>query len=67
MSESALLRRLVAASVPRIHSAEEPIGPLEPLPVGWRVSVRLRADDLLLLRERALARELPVSTYVSLW
>jgi len=66
MSESALLRRLVEASLPRIHSADEPIGSLEPLPVGWRISVRLQADDLLLLRERASARELPVSTYVSL-
>ncbi len=66
MSESALLRRLVAASVLRIRSADELVGPLAPLPAGWRISVRLRADDLLLLRERALARELPVSTYVSL-
>jgi hypothetical protein len=66
MSESALLRRLVEASLPRIHSADESIGPLEPLPEGWRISVRLRADDLLLLRERAMSRELPVSTYVSL-
>ena len=66
VSESALLRRLVEVSLPRIHSADESIGPLDPLPVGWRISVRLRADDLLLLRERALAREIPVSTYVSL-
>jgi Bacterial mobilisation protein (MobC) len=66
ISESALLRRLVEASLPPIHSADEPIGPMEPLPVGWRISVRLRADDLLLLRERAVAREMPVSTYVSL-
>ncbi len=66
VSESALLRRVVEVSLPRIHAADEPVGPLEPLPLGWRISVRLRADDLLLLRERALARELPVSTYVSL-
>lgn len=66
VSESALLRRLVEASVLRFHGADEAIGPLEPLPKGWRISVRLRADDLLLLRERAMARELPVSTYVSL-
>jgi hypothetical protein len=66
MSESALLRRLVEASLPRMHAADESGGPLKPLPEGWRISVRLRADDLLLLRERALARELPASTYVSL-
>jgi Bacterial mobilisation protein (MobC) len=46
--------------------ADESIGPVKPLPEGWRISVRLHADDLLLLRERALAREIPVSTYVSL-
>lgn len=31
-----------------------------------RLSIRLRSDDLLLLRERAKAREMPTSTYVSL-
>jgi len=66
LSESAFLRRLVAASLPRIHATDEPLGPVPPLPEGWRISVRLRADDLLLLRERALARDLPVSAYVSL-
>jgi hypothetical protein len=66
LSESAFLKRLVAASVPRIRSADEPVDPVKPLPEGWRISVRLHADDLLLLRERALAREIPVSTYVSL-
>lgn len=66
LSESALLRRLVAASVPRIGPADDSITPVKPLPEGWRISVRLYAEDLLLLRERALARELPVSTYVSL-
>jgi len=66
LSESALLRRLVVASIPRTHAADDSICPVKPLPEGWRISVRLRAGDLLLLRERALARELPVSTYVSL-
>jgi len=66
LSESALLRRLVTASISQIRSTDEPIGAVKPLPEGWRISVRLHADDLLLLRERALARELPVSTYVSL-
>jgi hypothetical protein len=31
-----------------------------------RLSIRLRSDDLMLLRERAKAREMPTSTYVSL-
>ena len=39
---------------------------VEPVPVGGKISVRLRNDDLLLLRERAKARAMPTSTYVSL-
>jgi hypothetical protein len=39
--------------------------PVEPVATSGRVSVRLRQDDLILLRERALARQLPTSTYVS--
>jgi Bacterial mobilisation protein (MobC) len=66
LSESALLRRLVSASVPRVGTADESMSPVKPLPEGWRISVRLHPEDLLLLRARALARELPVSTYVSL-
>src|SRR6266702_2260853 len=38
---------------------------MEPVAPSGRISVRLRADDLLFLRERARARELPTSTYVS--
>jgi hypothetical protein len=34
--------------------------------VSGRISVRLRDDDLVLLRERARARQMPTSTYVSL-
>jgi hypothetical protein len=37
-----------------------------PIAASGRISVRLRTDDLLFLRERASARELPTSTYVSL-
>lgn len=40
--------------------------PSLPVLSSGRISVRLRTDDLLLLRERASARELPTSTYVSL-
>jgi len=39
---------------------------IEPLPSSGRVSVRLRNDDLLLLRERSRARGLPAATYLSL-
>ena len=39
---------------------------VEPVPIDGKISVRLRTDDLLLLRERAKARAMPTSTYVSL-
>jgi hypothetical protein len=66
LSESALLRRLVEASL--IATATFDIAaaePAEPVASTGRISVRLRHDDLVLLRERARARELPRSTYVS--
>jgi hypothetical protein len=66
MSESALLRRLLEKLFLAEQSPDDAsITPLEELPVTRRVSVRLRADDLLFLRERARARELPTSTYIS--
>jgi hypothetical protein len=40
--------------------------PSLPVTSSGRISVRLRTDDLLFLRERAKARELPTSMYVSL-
>jgi len=67
VTESALLKRLVDASlVP--SSTVKPISPdtVEPVSPTGRLSIRLRSDDLLLLRERAKAREMPTSTYVSL-
>ena len=39
---------------------------VEPVPIDRKITVRLRTDDLLLLRERAKARVMPTSTYVSL-
>ena len=38
---------------------------VDEVPSACRVSVRLRPDDLLFLRERARARGLPTSTYIS--
>lgn len=66
LSESALLRRLVEAALPAdgrvdVHAIE----PVDAVPASGRLSVRLRTDDLLLLRERAHARGLPTSTYIS--
>ena len=66
LSESALLRRLLEKLVLADRSPEDVlITPVEGLPSARRVSVRLRADDLLFLRERARARGLPTSTYIS--
>jgi hypothetical protein len=67
VSESTLLKRLIEASLVSAgaHSTRVP-EPVEPVCNGARVSMRLRADDLLLLRERARARQMPTGTYVSL-
>src|SRR4051794_25639241 len=66
LSESALLRRLLKNMVvPAREPDDLEITPVEELPSAQRVSVRLRADDFLLLRERAKSRSLPTSTYIS--
>ena len=67
LSESTLLKRLVEAAL-LTAAAVRPQVPesIEPVAVGGKISVRLRTDDLLLLRERAKARAMPTSTYVSL-
>jgi Bacterial mobilisation protein (MobC) len=67
MSTSTLLKRLIQASLVSAGAIPTKVPePVEPVINGGRVSVRLRPDDLLLLRERARAREVPTSTYVSL-
>jgi hypothetical protein len=67
ITESALLKRLVDASLVPTTSVK-PVSPdtVEPVGPSGRLSIRLRSDDLVLLRERAKAREMPTSTYVSL-
>jgi hypothetical protein len=66
LSESALLRRMVEASLLLAgDGGANPVTPIEPVAATGRISVRLRDDDLLLLRERATTRHLPTSTYVS--
>jgi antitoxin component of RelBE/YafQ-DinJ toxin-antitoxin module len=66
LSESALLRRLLEKIVPTDRLPDcVLIAPVEEVPSARRVSVRLRADDLHFLRERARARSLPTSTYIS--
>ena len=65
-SESAYLKRLVDASIARAGgiARQWPEGVDPVLPSG-RLSIRLRSDDLLVLRERAKARDMPTSTYAS--
>lgn len=66
LSESALLRRLVESALLASGDLEtSDIPPADGLPGSRRISIRLRDDDLLLLRERAKARRMPTSTYVS--
>jgi len=67
LSESAALKRLVeqmicAASVVGVATTEVPPRGTR----GTRLSVRLQADDRMLLRERSAARGTPASTYVSM-
>jgi hypothetical protein len=67
LSESALLKRLVdAALLTAVAVKPQVTEPVEPVAAGGKISVRLRTDDLVLLRERAKARSLPTGTYVSL-
>lgn len=66
ISGSVLLKRLVdvaLASTP--VSDSQPIEPVAPVGAAGRISVRLCQEDQLLLRERARARHMPSSTYVS--
>jgi hypothetical protein len=64
LSESALLRRLV---LQLLATATETPAPLFAPDRGReaRITVRLAAEDRALLRERAAARAMPASTYVS--
>jgi hypothetical protein len=67
LSESSLLNKLIDGAL----IISPPIDPVvsqdvRPLPATGKVSVRLRPDDLMLLRERERGRELPAGTYVSL-
>jgi hypothetical protein len=66
LSESTLLKRLVAAALVLTDSStpDDP-GVVQPVAATGKISVRLRSDDLLLLRERAQARQIPTATYVS--
>jgi hypothetical protein len=67
VTESALLKRLVlAALAAESGTVMRDIEPVAPVGRDPRVYVRLRSEDLLLLRERATARSMPAATYVSM-
>jgi len=67
VSESALLRQLVESTLRATDTVDASAPePFLPVASSGRISVRLRTDDLLFLRERASSREFPTSTYVSL-
>src|SRR5438132_1262923 len=64
VSDSALLKRLIdtmlqAGSATNGAATDSRAGRVS------RFSIRLRPDDQILLRERAVARGMPVATYVS--
>jgi hypothetical protein len=66
LAQSVLLKRLVAATLWAADTTSLNLEePSKPLPASGKISVRLRSDDLLLLRERASARGMPSSTYVT--
>jgi hypothetical protein len=66
ISESALLKRFIEATVVATDGMiKEREVPEEPVGKGGRLSVRLQADDLIMLRQRAAVRDMPASTYVS--
>jgi hypothetical protein len=65
-SESALLMQLLRVMLRGADGVESAVrGPEEGANRYARLTVRLRAGDHLLLRERAAARTMPAATYVS--
>ena len=66
-SESACLKRLVAGSLAASGGIARQLPErVAPTAASGRLSIRLRSDDMLLLRERAAGRDMPTSTYASL-
>jgi hypothetical protein len=66
LSDSALLKRLVELMLQSTNAAElGTLGGGDRIPRDSRLTVRIRPDDQLLLRERAAARGMAAATYVS--
>jgi hypothetical protein len=67
MTDSALLRRMIDLSLQSagVVSGTDAVAAPQPSARTSRLTVRLRGDDQLLLRERAAARGMAPATYVS--
>ena len=64
LTESALLKRLITLTIQSVSGAGgEALKPNRRRSVGSRVCIRLRAEDQLLLQERASARQMAAATY----
>jgi len=69
MTDSALLRRMIDLSLQSagVVSDTDAVAAPQPSARTSRLTVRLRDDDQLLLRERAAARSMAAATYVSVY
>ena len=65
VSESALLKHLIELTLQTANTDVHSTAADDPVRRATRLSVRLRPDDRLLLRERARSRGVPAATYVS--
>lgn len=66
LTESALLKRLVTLTIQSVSGADsEALEPRRRGTLGSRVCIRLRAEDQLLLQERASARQIATATYAA--
>jgi hypothetical protein len=64
LTESALLKRLITLTIQSVSGAGgEALKAHRRRSVGSRVCIRLRAEDQLLLQERASARQMAAATY----
>ncbi len=64
LTESALLKRLITLTIQSVSGGSgEALKPGRCMSVGSRVCIRLRAEDQLLLQERASARQMAAATY----
>jgi len=64
LTESALLKRLITLTIQSVSGGSgEALKPGRCRSLGSRVCIRLRAEDQLLLQERASARQMAAATY----